>query len=332
MAESTLKWLHGLHTHRKYDASAYSNFFINSAYIGLVLILELYMLVSYEQAYATNGLMSGGLDVQWIHGAQDCLTHTDPPIQVHRFNENTYILRQNKCINYEAPFIYLLFGKEKVFMQDTGATVSPTLFPIQDTVRGIITQWLGAHNRSTIQLIVTHSHSHGDHIAGDNQFLGQPNTTVVGTSLPAVQHFFGITAWPTQIVTYDLGERLLDVIPVPGHEATHIAVYDRQTGILLTGDTLYPGRLYVRDWQAYKASIARLVAFSRTHTIVHILGTHIEMSNVPGIDYPIGSTFQPHEHVLQLTRAHLSKLHDAVETMGDTPVKQSYDDFIIYPL
>ena len=97
------------------------------------------------------------------------------------------------------------------------------------------------------------------------------------------------------MVTYDLGERRLDIIPVPGHEATHIAVYDRQTGILLTGDTFYPGRLYIRDWRAYKASISRLVAFSQHHLIMHVLGTHIEMSNVPGRDYPQGSIYQPQE-------------------------------------
>ena len=42
-----------------------------------------------------------------------------------------------------------------------------------------------------------------------------------------------------------------------------IALYDRRTGLLLTGDTLYPGRLYVRDGPAFAASIQRLVAFTR---------------------------------------------------------------------
>jgi hydroxyacylglutathione hydrolase len=285
-----------------------------------------------ESGRAQPRLMSGSLDVTWLHGAQDCQTNTDPPIQIHRYNEHTYILRQNKCINYEAPFLYLLFGGEKVFLQDTGATDAATRFPIRDTVQSIITQWLEAHNKRSIQLIVTHSHSHGDHIAGDEQFRGQPNTTVVDTTLAAVKRFFGITAWPTQIVPYDLGERRLDIIPVPGHEATHIAVYDWQTGILLTGDTLYPGRLYIRDWRAYKASISRLVAFSQNHPIMHVLGTHIEMSNVPGRDYPLGSTYQPQEHVLQLTPAHLLKLHDAVRVMRNTPIRKIFDDFIIYPL
>jgi hydroxyacylglutathione hydrolase len=65
---------------------------------------------------------------------------------------------------------------------------------------------------------------------------------------------------------------------------------------------------------------------------MHVLGTHIEMSNVPGRDYPLGSTYQPQEHVLQLTPAHLLKLHDAVRVMRNTPSRKILDDFILYPL
>lgn len=57
--------------------------------------------------------------------------------------------------------------------------------------------------------------------------------------------FFGIAHWPEEIVPYDLGGRVLDIISIPGHDVNSIAVYDRQTGVLLTGDSLYPGRVYV---------------------------------------------------------------------------------------
>ena len=59
----------------------------------------------------------------------------------------------------------------------------------------------------------------------------------------------------------DLGDRVIDVIPIPGHEKSSIALYDRQTGVLLTGDTLYPGRLYVpaADFATFVESVQRLV-------------------------------------------------------------------------
>src|SRR5262245_58055394 len=133
--------------------------------------------------------------VKWIHGSDPCSANTDPPFQVHVYNENTIILRENKCINYEGPFIYLLFGQDKVFMQDTGAAPranSTIAVPIRETVQRIVDEWARKHGKSRMQLFVTHSHAHGDHVGGDAQFRDQPNTTLVGTKVEDVQAFFGI--------------------------------------------------------------------------------------------------------------------------------------------
>ena len=182
-----------------------------------------------------------------------------------------------------------------------------------------------------MQLLVTHSHRHGDHIGGDSQFTGQPDTIVVGTKLEDVQAFFGIRNWPNQQTTLDLGGRVLDIIPIPGHEPSSIAVYDLNTKLLLTGDTVYPGRLYIQDWPAFKASIERLALFVKSHEISSVLGTHIEMSTKPGIDYPIQSTYQPEEHSLALRPAHVMELYEAVIKMKDDPVREVHNDFIIDP-
>ena len=272
------------------------------------------------------------LDVAWIHGSASCASNRDPPIQVHRFDADTFVLRQNKCINFEAPFIYVLFGQQKVFVLDTGATADPARFPIQMAIRNLISQRIDERGQARIELVVAHSHAHGDHVAGDRQFAGQPDTTLVGLGVAAVQSFFQITGWPTQTVAFELGGRTLDIVPIPGHEPAHIAIYDPRTGWLLTGDSLYPGRLYVRDWPAYRASIARLAAFSRTRPISAVLGTHVEMSKTPGIDYPAGTTFQPDEHVLPLSVRHLDELNEALVRIGNTPRRDVHDDFIITPL
>jgi len=274
------------------------------------------------------------LSVAWIHGSESCAANTDPAFQVHTYNDDTVILRENKCVDYEGPFIYLLFGEDKVFMQDTGAAPaanSGKAFPVRETVQRVVDDWAKRHGKSTMPLLVTHSHSHGDHIGGDAQFAGQSRTTVVGTKPQDVQAFFGITDWPNQQVSLDLGGRVLDIIPIPGHEPASIAVYDRKSKILLTGDTVYPGRLYIRDWPAFKASIGRLVTFLKSHEIANVLGTHIEMSTKPGIDYPVGTTWQPDEHELALQPAHILELYDAITKMNDTPVREVHKDFIISP-
>nr|BFE78243.1 hypothetical protein GCM10020093_008440 [Planobispora longispora] len=42
---------------------------------------------------------------------------------------------------------------------------------------------------------------------------------------------------------------MLECLPAPGHHEASVVFYDRWTGFLLTGDTVYPGRLYIQDWR-----------------------------------------------------------------------------------
>src|SRR5215468_11323571 len=70
---------------------------------------------------AHSELVPGTMDVHWNEGSKDCPKNPQPPIQVHRYNAETLILRENLCATYEAPFIYLLTGKTKALMIDTGA-------------------------------------------------------------------------------------------------------------------------------------------------------------------------------------------------------------------
>ena len=152
------------------------------------------------------------------------------------------------------------------------------------------------------------------------------------SSLSAVQSFFGIGSWPTEIVSYELGGRTLQVIPIPGHHAAHVALYDPRHRLLLTGDTLYPGRLYIQNFSDYKASTQRLADFVAQNQVEWVLGTHIEMTTTPGVDFPFGATQHPNERALELLPAHVTELNQAVQAMGNTPVQEVHDDFIIYPL
>ena len=271
------------------------------------------------------------LNVQnWIHGSENCEDNIDPPIQVVKYNSNTYILRQNKCTNYEAPFMFLFFGENKALLMDTGATQEDDIFPIYETVNRIINDW--SKKNGAVELIVAHTHKHGDHFAGDVQFKGKPKTSVIDLEVKDVQDFFKIANWPEEVVDYDLGNRMMKIIPIPGHQASSIAVYDTSTKILLTGDTFYPGRLYINDWIAFKISIERLVKFTDSYEVSTILGNHIEMTQTVGVDYPMGSNYQPKEHQLPLSVLTLKELSRALTKLGDTPTKKIHDSFIIYPV
>jgi hydroxyacylglutathione hydrolase len=243
-------------------------------------------------------------------------------------------MRQNKCVepetSFEGPFMYLLFGDDRGMLLDTGATSSPTLFPIGVTVRGIIAAWLAERGRQSIPLLICHSHAHEDHAQGDSQFDGQ-DVTIVPPTFAGVRQFFGFSNWPEQRATVELGNRTLDVIPVPGHEQAHLAFYDRRAKLLLSGDTLYPGLLVVRDWAAYRKSVARLKRFADDNEIAFILGAHIEMKSEPGKWFGYPQTFQPGEHVLQLETRHLLELNEAMSRLP-TPRVDRHPDFVIQPV
>lgn len=262
----------------------------------------------------------------WIDGnGGDC--GTEPDIQVQRVDANTWVLRQSMCTSFEGPFLYLLFGADKVLLEDTGDGG----VDVRGTVQAVIAEWLAENSRASIELVVVNSHGHGDHIAGNASFGSQANTTVVGTSVAAVSAFFGIQDWPEEIVSYDLGGRVVDVIPIPGHHPSHIALYDHGTGWLLTGDTLYPGRLYVSDFDTYVTSVERMVTFTEDKDVCQVMGTHIEMTTTAGEDFAFGVDYHMNEHALPLSRTHLVELRDAAAAMQGNPQVEAHDDFIISP-
>ncbi|QIP84709.1 MBL fold metallo-hydrolase [Streptomyces sp. Tu 2975] len=262
--------------------------------------------------FRTDTPVAGSLDVRWHAGSPPPGDDTAAAIQAHAYTEHTLILRQNKSVHFEAPFLYLLFGNDRALLLDTGATADPAAMPLRATVDTLIGQWLARHPRERYGLVVAHTHGHGDHIAGDAQFADRPYTEVVGPSLDAVTAHFGFEQWPLRPAELDLGGRVLDLLPGPGHEEAAVVLHDRHTGLLLTGDSLYPGRLYVTDVPAFTATVDRLLAFCSTNRVTHVLGCHIEMTRTADTDYPRGTTYQPDEPPLELTPDHLLRLRDAL--------------------
>ena len=270
------------------------------------------------------------LDVHWYAGTRSRRGSAALPIQVHMAASNTAVLRQSIAGNFEAPFLYLLFGEDRALLLDTGATADATRFPLRATVDTLMEGWLRGHPKDGYELIVAHSHAHGDHVAGDGQFTDRPHTRVVGHSADDVAGFFQIDDWPRGRARFDLGGRALEVIPAPGHHPSAVAIYDEATGILLTGDTVYPGRLYVQDFQAFQDSLHTLCEFSGSHPVSVVLGAHIEMSIRPFKDFPLGSTWHPDEAPLPMTVRDLQTVRAAAAQVSDRPGAHRFANFIIW--
>jgi hydroxyacylglutathione hydrolase len=250
---------------------------------------------------AHSQLVPGTMDVHWNEGSEDCIKNPQPPIQVHQYNAQTFILRENLCATNEAPFIYLLIGKTKALLIDTGAVADAKTMPLAHTVIPLL-----ANGGSRLPLMVVHTHGHLDHRSGDDQFRALPDVEVVPTDLKSVKSRLGVADWPNGIGQIDLGERVIDVIPTPGHYASHVAFYDRQTGLFFSGDFLLPGRLLIEDTNADLASARRVAEFVEQRPVSYVLGAHIELDESGKIF--LGTRYHPNERPLQLTKQDLLAL------------------------
>jgi len=277
----------------------------------VALFALLALAVSFTSAPAKAQLVPGSMDIHWNEGSANCAKDPQPPLQQHPYNTRTFILRENLCTTFEAPFMYLLVGSTKALLIDSGDIADPNVVPLADTVMRL----LPGDGPAKLPLLVVHTHRHLDHRAGDPQFTKFPNTQVVGFDIDSVRSFYKFTDWPNGLAQLDLGDRTVDVIPTPGHSETEVSFYDRSTGLLFTGDFLMPARLLIDDASADVASADRVAAFVKDHPVSYALGGHIEMNSAGNL-FPWESQYHPDEHVLQLTKDDVLKLPAAVRSFN----------------
>lgn len=182
---------------------------------------------------------------------------------------------------FEEVISYLIVGSEKAVLFDTGMGISN----IKAVVEGL----------TKLPISVVNSHTHNDHV-GDNwrftDVYGMPTdftrTNAKGSPADAQAELapgqicgtlpagfapksyrtkaFYISHWLHDGERIDLGGRTLEVLATPGHTPDSIALLDEQNGLLFTGDTFYPGPIYLyrpeTDLDAYVASVKRMAGLA----------------------------------------------------------------------
>lgn len=274
-------------------------------------------------------IRAGTLPLTWATGGPKCMEM--PEWQVHEYNPDLFILRQSGCTDYEKPFVFILFGKDRAILFDTGSRNGD----IVPTLKLVLHDWMLRNHRTSMPLLVTHTHSHQDHIWGDAAIKAMNDpaipVTYLAPTVAATEKFYNIAHWPEDIGQVDLGDRVIDVIPIPGHDVVSVAFYDRQTAILFTGDSVYPGRIYIHDFDAFAKSNERMVRFTEGKLVAHILGNHIEQTRTPYVDYPVGTIYQPNEHSQELSRGTLLEMQDAIDALHGKPRRVAYAEFSLWP-
>lgn len=189
---------------------------------------------------------------------------------------------------------YLIAGDKRAVLFDTGMGIGD--------LRKIISEL------TPLPVAVLNSHTHGDHVGGNWQFktIYGMNTDFTRESargstkdaqteiapdqicgdLPKGFDRKAYATKPWKIEAYkkdsdriDLGGRSIEIIATPGHTPDAICLFDREHGLLFTGDTFYPGEIWLyrpeTNLEAYDASIRRLASLAPQVRMV--LGAH----NIP---------------------------------------------------
>ena len=58
-------------------------------------------------------------------------------MQVQRYDDDTYVIRQSIRTNFEGPFLYVLFGSDRALLIDTGAGG----LKVRPTIDRVIAEW-----------------------------------------------------------------------------------------------------------------------------------------------------------------------------------------------
>lgn len=174
---------------------------------------------------------------------------------------------------------YLILGEKRAVLFDTGMGISNISKVVEEL--------------TPLPVSVLNSHTHNDHVGDNWRFsdiygMDMPFTrenargsradaqeevtpdAICGT-LPAgfdaktyVTRPFHITHWIHGGEKIDLGGRVLQVIPTPGHTPDSISLWDSANRLLFTGDMYYPGPIFLyrpeTDLDAYVASIRKMNA------------------------------------------------------------------------
>ena len=174
---------------------------------------------------------------------------------------------------------YLIVGDDKAVMFDAGNGIGD--------IRAIV------DSLTNLPVIVVNSHAHFDHVGGNYQFdnivsidtaygrkhaNGLPNEDVrielspeaLCRNLPVdvtqdthvVRPYAEKVAWVEDGYTIDIGGHVLEIRHMPGHSPGSVVLLDRARGYLWSGDTYYPGPIWLiapsTDFAAYRHSIGKL--------------------------------------------------------------------------
>lgn len=219
-------------------------------------------------------------------------------------------------------FAYMIFGENKVMLLDTGMGIV--------NIRPLVELFLPSDK----ELVVVNTHTHFDHIGSncyfDKVFIYNHPVAIsrakMGYShrelLPEITESQFYREYPKDYIAekfeilgfnyecyedgavFDLGGRQLKAIHSPGHSKDSVMFYDETNQLLFTGDSYYPGRLFLINTDSqikeYANSIGRACSYAdKTKRLI------------PSHNYP-----QDDPKILQVVFNAMNELSSGIYTLG----------------
>jgi glyoxylase-like metal-dependent hydrolase (beta-lactamase superfamily II) len=256
---------------------------------------------------------------------------TEPWFEVYKIAPGVFAIYEPH--QAEEVISYLIVGNKQALLFDTGMGIGD--------IRKVTARL------TSRPVVVLNSHTHNDHVGGNWQFAfvygmdtNFTRTNAKGSREDAESEIapdqlcgdlpkafnpktYATKPWKISHAIHDgfkvnLGGRTLEVISTPGHTPDAICLLDRANGLLFTGDTYYPGPIWLyrpeTDLDAYANSVKRLAELAPGLKLV--LGAH----NIP-VAQP--DVFPKLVEAIQAVRAG----QGAVKPAGEGKAIHSFDGF-----
>lgn len=181
--------------------------------------------------------------------------------EIIQMNENTWRIEDGMVR------MFLLTGTKEALLIDSGMN-TPNAKEIAESITDL-----------PVKLLNTHAD--GDHISGNEAFenfymhpLEEGNYRFRGRT--------GTIISVQQGDVLDLGDRPLEIIDLPGHTPGSIAILDVKNRVLIGGDSIQDGRIFMfgkhRNLPEYIASLEKLSAYEGRFDTVYASHSSVEVS------------------------------------------------------
>lgn len=150
------------------------------------------------------------------------------------------------------------FGENLYILWDEASHEAVVVDPgmMRDEERDMVTKFIGEHNLNVKHVLLTHLHL--DHVTSARWLADQTGADVCGCALDAplgrelpeqvAQFHLKVVCEPLTLDrnlaegdTIPLGDEVIQVLHVPGHSPGGLAFYLPESGLLISGDTIFNG-------------------------------------------------------------------------------------------